>query len=179
MKNLVLVAVLGMVAMGSAFAKPNPEVNDSWDSIRAFLGNVDIDQGFGASKFGMAGFFNACVEGDHLRSLNKEKICTETALDYSTGGAEGIGPQAVCLNSVVEYVTLPLAQTEKECTEWQHVNRGQEDGGGYSICVNEVVKPVVLPTTPEFKVYRVISGAQGSTSAKFLFKKAYAIPACN
>lgn len=170
----ILVLAAGLFATVNAFAAPS--LDDSWDEIRADRSVSYIAQGSYASAFGSDGFFNACVAGDALKSINPLKVCAEGRW-VRNGGQESSGDEFICTREELRTVTLALTQTEQKCVK--ETNTGAENGG--SECMKWENVTVRIPTTQVFSVFeagRSLGQENGYESDKLLFVKPYAIPAC-
>lgn len=172
----MFIILLAQVVSMAAFAAP--KATDDWSTIRAYLGSVYIAQPQNANRFGMDGYFNACVEGNQFRSLVPQVVCHKLVDDNNGGGAEGVGSTQTCVDKSLEYIYAPMNIETKVCTKWSYIHKGQEDGGDENTCLEEKTSVTTLSEKLVFSVSQIIPGSQGSSSSKFLFKKDLLVPAC-
>lgn len=195
------IAILAYLASWSAFAHhggnqpPLPTSADSWAIILASK-NVAVQQSVLHEAFGAQGYFNACVAGDKLRTIQPLRVCAEQHIVYGTsgGGGEGDGGMSSwyeCSRYVDKVVEIPLAQTaQTTCAKWryEYSGGGEGDGGTNMICERYNTVNYTLPLNPEFNVFAYewtyFSGGEGDSSSnytptKLIFKKNFQIPVCN
>lgn len=168
-----LTILAGLLAANTAFA--GVSATDSWDTIRSYSKLSAITQGAYSTAFGTHGFFNACADGDVLRSVEPLVSCAETKWKYQYDG----GYEQVCMRWESEDVELPLEQVENRCKQWK--NSGGYEGGQLECVAYEQVR-VSIPLAHKFGVYAWgDSGYENgySRQSKFLFNKEFEIPFCS
>jgi hypothetical protein len=187
--GLVLLATINASAW-TLFPKPKPFPTESmsWEQIRAdkrvTIAQTAMANAFGSDDiYGGPGFFNACVDGQVLRSVVPSQVCTQWK--NVGGGQEDGGAQTVCTKFEAKHVALDINQTQQVCKKWKTIGGGQENGGGDTVCTEYSTVNFSLPTSPVFTVYHVQAGNGGGQEGDgsgaithVLFKKAYHIPAC-
>lgn len=178
--GLVLLATMNASAWMFPQPKPYPTESMTWDQIRADK-RVLIGQTAMSNSFGSDGFFNACVDGKVLRSVQPLKVCTQ----WKTigGGQENGGGETVCSKYEAKHVAVAIDQTQQVCTKWKTIGGGQENGGSDTVCTEYATVNFSLPTSPLFTAYYIQSISHGQEGGSedithVLFKKAYHIPAC-
>jgi hypothetical protein len=171
-----LLAIITVLVSAKAFASlfgPLPKVTDSWDTI-ANDRRVVIKQTILAEAFGPKGYFNACVDGQIIRTIEPLKTCVHY-VNSNAGGDGGTFRECVAYEDLP--VEIALNQTSKTCAEWK---TNVSDSGGMT-CVRENTIGYVLPTSPAFSIWQLVPAGDGLTSeapAFILFKKPYLIPSC-
>jgi hypothetical protein len=175
--KVVMMSLFSLV-MAAEVAVALPTQNQDWDQIRAADG-VAIHQGPLAKNFGAQGFFNACVNGDTLNTIQPVSTCVawETS---SNGEAEGEGQASVCTKKELRHVSLPRTQTSVACVKWTS-GGGQEDGKG-STCLQYEERTVQIPASFNFDVHTYWVPGCGQenfcSDDGLLFRKAYTLPTC-
>lgn len=181
-----MVACVGLLASLNVMAASLPTASDSWAEMRQMASesnsNIQIVQPAYAQAFGVDGFFNACVDGNNLRSIQPQQVCMagHTAhVDSGGGFGEGL---YVCDQYKAQDVVLPIQQQVQECAQYatSSVDSGGGFGEGIRTCVKYNTVTVTLSTSPIFTVENAIHSGSGPADILMpLFKKAYVIPACN
>ena len=175
-----------------AHAQTLPGQDADWATIRANVGwsKLKIIQDDFSKAFGDEGYFNACVDGNTLRSVAPVEICADenivTTVDEGGSGAEGYGygtsTRKVCVKHSYEPVAISLDQVVSgPCAKYSY---------SYSKrfttmkCTEPTTLNIRLSTHPELSVNGYeYEGAEPQASnyhhSKVLFKKEYQIPNCH
>jgi hypothetical protein len=116
----------------------------------------------------IGGLFNACVDGNNLKSINPVKFCAEgrsVEVDYGEGSR---GLEWVCDRFETSHVTISRDTTKTECADWVI------EGEGNLVCKKFVEVPFTIPLDYVLDVETF----GGEASYQLAFRKAYSIPAC-
>lgn len=174
MKKILFAVLMAGITVASTVAQAELKPTDDWSTILKQGHMIYIAQPKGASVFGTAGLFNACVEGNQFRSLEKQNICVH-AIEQS-GGQEGSG-SATCVSSILEYVYMPMVETTSVCEKSVYTGKGQEDGGSDTTCVQWNTQSAQLTNKVALSVSKLTWSKEGF-STKFLFKKDLVVSNC-
>jgi hypothetical protein len=170
--KLAILATLGLLSSVPCLAA---QKSDTWTAIRNDH-SVTIGQPAAASPFGAGGFFNACIDGDSIRSLTPVATCTWVT-ERKSGGQDAPQPESHCLNRVSKFVSIPLTQVATVCARSEYTGGGNDSGQGSCLELKNI--SYQLPTNPVFFVSSIATkGQDAGDDSQVLFIKNYQIPAC-
>lgn len=171
MKLSSLFALVTFAASAALALSPS----DSWETIRNTRGVFIPPASVYETYFGSEGFFNACVDGQVLRSIKPVASCTNFTSVQQSSPAHGQS-SSICTQTGSGQVVVPLAQSFQTCDSYRRSGNGQD------ICQSTSTVNALIPLTYSYQVVvmEVSGGAPRNqvTTPRTLFNKVYTIPNC-
>ena len=161
MKALLLICAVTLSATASA---GRISAKSDWAEIEASRRhNVIKPMEFNA----VGGAFNACIDGDVIRSIQDVRYCAEGHQEEVRQG-DNIFWEWVCDRSETAPMEMPRLSSKRECVEYYY-----EDDNMF--CKRHADKPYLIPLEYTLEVQE----QGGEDGYRLAFKKKFTVPACN
>ncbi len=160
--KLTLFIALTCVSFSSLAARITPR--SSWEAIEAsFQHNVIKPLEYNA----VGGIFNACLDGDVIRSIKDVRYCAEGRQEEVRQG-DNVFWEYVCERYETAPVQISRTTTKRECVE------SRREAEGNVICIRHELRTVSLPVKYMLEVQEM----RGETGYTTVFKKEMIVPNC-
>lgn len=160
--KLTLLIALTCVSFSSLAARITPR--SSWAAIEAsFQHNIIKPTEYNA----VGGIFNACLDGDVIRSIKDVKYCAEGRQQEVRQG-DNVFWEYVCERYESAPVQIARTTTKRECKEFR------TEAEGNTICVRHELRTISIPV----KFMLEVQEMRGETGYVTVFKKEMIVPDC-